>query len=153
MGISFIIPLLGLIGGIAQIIITGSPIGETLCLWLLPTTIGFSGLWAFTGHIFKSDMVAKYIGWKPKSGFQWEVGWADLSYGVLGVLCIWWHDNFWLAAIIANSIFLFGCVIGHIKDYKENNNRAPGNIGIPLYVGIIFPLVTIACFVLYKLGI
>src|SRR6476659_8155319 len=34
----------------------------------------------------KADDVARSIGWPPGSPFQWEVGVADLGWGVLGVL-------------------------------------------------------------------
>ena len=40
---------------------------------------------------------------------------ADLTVGVLGVLCIWLRGNFWLATAIANAVWLLGDAIGHIS--------------------------------------
>jgi hypothetical protein len=33
---------------------------------------------------------------------------ADLTVGVLGVLCLWFGNNFWLATAIANAVWLLG---------------------------------------------
>ena len=48
--------------------------------------IGVAGIIGATGHLFKADDVARSIGWPTGSPFQWEVGVADLGWGVLGVL-------------------------------------------------------------------
>jgi hypothetical protein len=40
---------------------------------------------------------------------------ADLTVGVLGVLCSWLRGNFWLATAIANAVWLLGDAIDHIS--------------------------------------
>jgi len=68
--------------------------------------VGVAGIIGATGHLFKADDVARSIGWPPGSPFQWEVGVADLGWGVLGVLSPTYGRDFWLATIIVSSIFL-----------------------------------------------
>ncbi len=46
-------------------------------------------------------MVAASIGWPAGSPFQFEVGIANLSFGILGILCLKFMDNFWTATVIA----------------------------------------------------
>jgi len=55
---------------------------------------------------------------------------ADLSYGVLGLMCIRWRGPFWLATGAATSVFFLGCNYGHLYDAFVNNNYAPDNYGL-----------------------
>jgi hypothetical protein len=66
---------------------------------------------------------------------------ADLTVGVLGILCLWFRDNFWLATAIANGVWLLGDAVGHIRQVMLYNDRSPNNSGIFLYTEIITPLV------------
>jgi hypothetical protein len=54
---------------------------ETALLWL----IGVEGRLIGFGHLVSPDRIADFIGWK-NNPFQFEVGLASVSYGVLGVL-------------------------------------------------------------------
>jgi len=65
--------------------------------------VGVSSIWAFMGHVFDANAVATVIGWPPDSPFQYEVGIANLAFGVLGLLCLKIRENFWVATI--NRIF------------------------------------------------
>jgi hypothetical protein len=47
---------------------------------------GLAGLFSFSGHRFRSDEVARSIGWEPGSPFQQEVAFANLGVGLTGVL-------------------------------------------------------------------
>ena len=66
---------------------------------------------------------------------------ADLTVGVLGVLCLWIRGNFWLATAIANAVWLLGDAVGHIREMVLNNNHSPNNAGTFLAAEIIAPLV------------
>jgi hypothetical protein len=44
-----------------------------------------SGIVLGSGHLFTPGPVAASIGW-PTSRFQWEVGVANIGYGVAGVM-------------------------------------------------------------------
>src|SRR5215510_13913992 len=67
--------------------------------------VGVSGILLGSAHLFTPEPVANAIGW-PTSRFQWEVGLAGVSYGVLGVMAAAFDRGFWLATIIAYSIFM-----------------------------------------------
>jgi len=66
---------------------------------------------------------------------------ADLTVGVLGILCLWLRGNFWLATAIANSVWLLGDAVGHIRQVVLNSNHAANNSGIFLITEITMPFV------------
>lgn len=144
---------LTLLVAVGQIISARTPLVETFLLYFLVIDTGLASLFSFIGHAFRSEKVAKYIGWSTGSPFQWEVAVSNLSYGVLGVLCFWLRGDFWLATIIAVSVFLLGAAYGHIRDIIVNRNFAPGNAGPALYSDILKPAVLIALYVAYRMGI
>ena len=81
-------------------------------LSFLVISIGISSLIGFVGHIFFADQIAADIGWAAGSPFQREVGFANLAIGVLGITCIWLRGNYWIATVIATTIFLWGQPMG-----------------------------------------
>lgn len=119
------------------------PIVERLlaCFLLLP--IGVTGLWAGIFHIFFPTVAAAHIGWEV-SPFQFEVGMADLAIGITACVAFRRDLNFQAAAVCAASVFLLGDAIGHVRQMAVAGNFAPGNAGVPFYMDIICPLVTIA---------
>ncbi|AXV40069.1 DUF6790 family protein [Methanobacterium sp. BAmetb5] len=125
-------------------------IGTTL-LSLLVVTVGIGSIWASIGHSFFANQVASTIGWAPGSPFQQEVAFANLAFGVLGILCIWIRGNFWTATVIGVSIFLLGDAIGHISNIMVTGNYAAGNAGAVLVLDILIPLLLIGLLVAYKI--
>src|SRR5664280_1202048 len=87
--------------------------------------------------------VYKRQGWST-SPYEYEVGMADLAVGVLGVLCLKFRADFWLATAIANAVWLLGDAVGHIRQMTLNNNHASNNSGIFLATEIIMPLVILS---------
>ena len=59
---------------------------EVFFLYLFAIAVGANGVSAFFGHFFLSDLVAQSIGWETGSPFQLEMGFANLTLGVLGAL-------------------------------------------------------------------
>jgi hypothetical protein len=119
---------------------SGSAIARTFLLYLLFIYVGLMGLLTAYAHVFRPLQTSASIGWSP-SPFEYEVGMADLTVGVLGVLCVWIRGNFWLATAIANAVWLLGDAVGHVREMVVNNNHAPNNAGIFLAAEIIAPLV------------
>jgi len=143
--------ILTFIVAILHITIAKSPIIETLLLYFLVVATGASSIFGFVGHSFLSNRVAQSIGWPTGNPFQWEVAVSNLSFGVLGVLCFWFRrDYFWLATIIAVSVFLLGAGYGHIREIVVNRNFSPGNAGLVLYLDILKPVVLITLYAVYK---
>ncbi len=91
-------------------------------------------------HVFRSAQTSASIGWLP-SPFEYEVGMADLTVGVLGILCLWLKDNFWLATAIANAVWLLGDAVGHLREMIVNHNHAANNAGIFLVAELVTPVV------------
>ncbi|BAW30922.1 MAG: hypothetical protein H5T40_02690 [Methanobacteriales archaeon] len=149
----YIWPILTLI--LALILIYRKPrtknyIIESLLLALLMVMVGLSSIWAFMGHAFMGGQIAAYIGWPAGSPFQLEVAVANLSYGILGLLCLKFRDDFWTATIVGFSVFYLGAAYIHIQDMFRGN-YAPGNVGAPLYFDIILPILLLGLLAAYKL--
>lgn len=120
-------------------------------MYLLAIAVGLGALIAGLMHVFNGPATAQMIGWPAGSPFQYEVGVADIAFGAVAFLCIFFRGNFWLAAIIANSVFLFGCMIGHIRSLMLSGNMAAYNIGANIIVSdLILPLVLIGLYVAYQ---
>ncbi|MGD9531724.1 DUF6790 family protein [Pseudonocardia sp.] len=125
-----------IVGFLAHLTLDRSPIRRTAgrtyelaALWLI-VGMGAFNLWAGFGHTGPTSAeVAASIGYAP-SMFQWEIGWADIALGVLGVLCVRavnrgrWTD----ATLVALTVSFFGDGIGHIMQLVAHGNVAPNNV-------------------------
>jgi hypothetical protein len=124
---------------------------EVTLLYLLVITVGAGALLSGFMHVFNGPATAGMIGWAPGSPFQYEVGVADMAFGLIAVLCLFVRGSFWLAAILANSFFLLGCMAGHIRSLAESGNLAAYNIGPNIIImDLIVPLTLIGLYVIYK---
>lgn len=110
---------------------------EIFLSYLIFFNIGFMGLIAFCGHIFQPNRIADLIGWAPGNPFQSEVGVANLAFGILGILSLYFRGLFWLATVLGASIFLLGDFIVHIAQYMQGD-IAPYNIGLLIWFGDLF---------------
>ena len=113
---------------------------ETYLLYLLVIYVGLMGLLTAYAHVFRPIQTSASIGWST-SPYEYEVGMADLTIGVLGTLCAWFRGSFWLATAIANFCWLEGDAVGHLRQVMENNNHAENNSGLFLYMEIAMPIV------------
>ena len=125
----------------------GAAIAGTYLLYLLFFYVGLMGLLTAYAHVFRPIETSASIGWST-SPYEYEVGMADLTVGVLGVLCLKFRGNFWLATAIANAVWLLGDAVGHVRQMILENNHAANNSGIFLITEFIMPLV-ILCLTLY----
>src|SRR5580704_6947122 len=119
---------------------SGARIAETYLLYLFIFYVGLMGLLTAYAHVFRPEQTSASIGWST-SPYEYEVGMADLTVGVLGILCLWLRGNFWLATAIANSVWLLGDAVGHIRQVVLNSNHAANNSGIFLITEITMPFV------------
>lgn len=120
---------------------------EIVLLYLVGILFGLSLGLAGLMHIFNGPATAQLIGWPAGSPFQYEVGVADLALGALGLLCFVNRKLFLPAAIWANSLFLFGCLAGHVHSFIKSGNLAAYNIGPGIIIGD--GLVPLAIIVIY----
>lgn len=119
----------------------GRDFPETLLKYLLFFNVGIAGLIGFVAHTFLADETAKTIGWPIGSPFQFEMGIANLSYGVLGLLCLRFHRLFWAATVIGYSILFLGCAYGHWVQMQKGDFH-PWNAGPYIWItDFIMPLI------------
>lgn len=95
---------------------------------------------AASGHLFAADQVAESIGWPTGSPFQREVGFSDLAWGMLGVLCIRMRGTIREAFVIGTAIFLWGAAGGHIYEMLTQGNFSRNNSGVLLAIDILLPV-------------
>jgi hypothetical protein len=124
--------VIGWVVGLVVAFATGSmtnvsSASQTLLLYHLTVTVGLTGILGGYGHLFMGDRIAKSIGWPTGSLFQVELGYCCLGMGVLGVMCFWYRDNFWLATIVFTTVFMVGAALLHAKEMIQKGNFNPGN--------------------------
>lgn len=113
---------------------------RTLLTYLLVLGIGVSSWWGFVGHYFMSDSVAASVGWATGSPFQLELAFYHLGFGIVGLMCLWFRDDFWVAVLVPLCVFAFGAASIHIAEYVRHRNTAPGNWGFAMFFGdVIIP--------------
>lgn len=146
----FIFWLIGIIVGIATTIFNPAirsvqSIATNLLFYQLVITVALAGIQGFLGHVFKSDMVAEYIGWGKGSPFQKELGYAELGYGIAGLLCIWMNKGFWLSTILTFSVLFIGATIVHLSEVVKGKNFRRGNFFMIL-PDLLIPMTLIILF-------
>jgi hypothetical protein len=122
---------------------SGAAIAGTYLLYLLFFYVGLMGVLTAYAHVFRPIETSASIGWST-SPYEYEVGMADLTVGVLGILCLTFRANFWLATAIANAVWLLGDAVGHVWQMTLNNDHAANNSGIFLVTEFIMPLVILS---------
>lgn len=115
---------------------------ENGLVWL----VGVQGFVFASGHLFFADRVADSIGWPRGNPFQFEVGLANLALGALGVFALRHDRDWWLATLVAFSVFYFGAAIGHVREALTARNVAPGNIGGVLVFDVAAPALLIVLY-------
>jgi hypothetical protein len=152
MEISYIFVGVPLLGAIIHLFVSKKPrslnrITELLLLWYLGVGIGVGSLFSGLVQVISPEIVAQSTGW-GYSPFLREVGFANISYGILGLLAVRFR-NFWAPAIIAYAVFMWGAAAGHIYEIQQNANLSGGNAGTVLYLDILMPLFLIILLLVY----
>lgn len=147
--VPFALVVLAFVAAIAELLIRRRGFGperiaRVLLRWIFVFPLALMGLWAFSGHVFAPAQVAASIGWAT-SPFQFEIGMANLSLGVTGLIAAFRRDlGFPLAVAIAALCFLGGDGVGHIIQIEKTGDMASGNAGIILYMDLFVPLALLA---------
>jgi hypothetical protein len=144
-----VLAAIALILGLLQIAIQKQPrtkrrVADVLLLYLFAFPIGLGGLVGFMGHTMRAGPVAASIGWPAGNPFQYEVAVANLAFGILGILCLWFRDGFWNATAIGWSVFILGAAGVHLHQIHIGQPYAPENAGAILYFDILIPVVVLA---------
>jgi hypothetical protein len=152
--VSLFFLVLGLIVGAVHLFLDKQPrtkprVAQIFLLWLLVITVGIQGVFAFIGHTVFADATAASIGWPAGNPFQSEVAVANLTVGVLGILCYWMRGNFWVATAIGFAVWWLGDAVVHIRSIVVSANYAPNNAGVTFYLDILVPVILIALLAYY----
>ena len=140
--------VLGVVGGRRQKRVGGAGLEPTV-FWLMLLFVGVCGLYSGGMHLFMPGLSAAHIGWAP-SPFQWEVGVADVTIGVLGIMAAWASRPFRWAVVVALSLFFLGDAIGHIRQMQVSHDFAPGNAGSWFWIDVIGPVVLLVAHALNR---
>ena len=146
--------VLGLVVGAVHLYLDKQPrtkgrVAQIFLLWLLVITVGIQGISTFIAHTIYADATAASIGWPAGNPFQSEVAVANLSVGVLGILCYWMRGSFWNATVIGFSVWFLGDAVVHIRSIVVSANYAPNNAGVTFYLDILVPVILIALLAYY----
>lgn len=115
--------------------------------WMLFLPGGCMFLVSFFMHTVLAKKTAAQIGWQT-NGFQYEIGFASLGFGVAGILAALAVPGAWLPIAAAQSIFLLLAAANHVREIAKTKNFAPGNtlilvydIALPAsYIGLLIAL-------------
>src|SRR5271169_2391306 len=122
---------------------------STYLVYLLFIYVGLMGLFTAYYHVFRPIEASASIGWST-SPYEYEVGMADLTVGVLGVLCLVFRGEFWLATAIADAVWLLGDAVGHIREMVVHNNHAEYNAGKFLAFELLMPILILGLVIYHR---
>jgi 4-amino-4-deoxy-L-arabinose transferase-like glycosyltransferase len=129
---------------------TKARVAQTFLLWLLVVCVGIASVLTFMADAFFADQMAASLGWPAGNPFQSLVAVANLTIGVLGILCYWKRQNFWVATVIAFAVWWPGAAAVHIRDMLVSGNYAPNNTGVTVYMDILVPVILVALLIYYE---
>lgn len=119
---------------------------EIVYRWMALFATGVTGIYAFVFHVFYPEMAAADIGWL-ESPFQFEVGMANLGFGLIAILSFNASYGFRLATVIGNTCWLWGDAYYHLMDLIKYHNYTLGNAGTWLWMDIFVPLILLVCII------
>ena len=119
-----------------------------LLRWLL-LSIGIAYTWAGFFHIFFPHIAASSIGWQV-SPFQFEIGVADASIGIVAIISFWRSLDFRGAVAGYISLFSIGVAIGHFREAIFAGNTATNNFGLLLIITLIHAVLLPTLYVLAR---
>jgi len=95
------------------------------------TTVGITGIIAFVRHVifYKSD--AKRLGWETdRPDWMFEVGFANLSFGVMGFLPVFlhWGAEAQALVLLGYALYLFQAAVLHGYRYFTDEKRKPARL-------------------------
>jgi hypothetical protein len=113
---------------------------ESIYKWVALLALGFTGVFTFIMHVFFPAISAANIGWAT-SPFQYEVGIADLTVALLGIVSFKASRGFRYATVLAAMVWLWGDAIGHGMQMMARKNFSAGNAGSWFWMDVIIPFV------------
>ncbi len=116
--------------------------------WLLLFT-GIAYAWAGFFHMVFPRVAASSIGWQV-SPFQFEIGVADASFGMIAILSFWRSLDFKAPVVGYLSLFSVGVAFGHFRDAIYAGNTSTNNFGLLLVITIIHAIILPVLYVMVR---
>ena len=121
-----------------------TPFDEEALRWILFLGLGWTAVFSSLMHTVFAKQTAKSIGWET-SGFQYEVGFANLAVGLAGIYAASRDaSGAWVAASLAGGTFLLLAGLYHGVEIVRDRNYAPGNtlillsdFGVPISLFVL----------------
>ena len=118
-----------LVGGVTLAISFSQP-SEAAAYWAAAGCVGGVGLISFVRHSVFHRSDAARMGWDygRRNDFQIEVGIANLSWGVLGILswALAWGATAAGAITISFGAYMLGAAALHLIELRGDAHRRPG---------------------------
>lgn len=108
---------------------------ESIFIYYIVIGIGIQGIASGVMQTFFSESVIQYVHW-PFSPFMLELGLANISYGILGILSPWMSKGWKTATATGYALFLFFTGMRHALEILQQGIN-PGNSGAFAYVDYI----------------
>ena len=122
---------------------------EPMLAYYCLMTIGACNLYNFVMHVFFAPLSARFIGW-ANSPFQYEVGFASLGFGIVGLLAFRRDFGLRLAAVLGPAFFLWGAAGGHVYQMLAHQNFSSGNAGVVFWTDLFVPVAGILFLILWR---
>ena len=119
---------------------------EIVYRWLMLFELGFTGVYAFIMHAFFPDLTSSSMGW-PMSPFQMEVAMANLGFAAIAILSFNASYGFRLAAVIANTFWLWGGSLGHMYQMMQYQHYSLVDVGSWFWMDMLTPVILIICII------
>ena len=103
--------------------------------WLL-LSVGIAYAWAGFFHIVFPHIAASSIGWQV-SPFQFEIGVADASIGIVAIVSFWRSLDFKGPVVGYLSLFSIGVAYGHFHEAISSGNTSKNNFGLLLIITLV----------------
>ena len=141
-----------------KITFTSSKMTEAFLISFLTWNVGVRGLVAFVANWFPpfADQIAISYGWPLQSSFQREIASAEGAFGVLGILCNWFTDGFWVATVVAVSFCWFFSELGGLikiaRRKKDPSYQLNDSLHFGMRLDLIFSILLLVCLIFWKKG-
>ncbi len=117
---------------------------EMMLKYALFFNVGCLFLLGGAGQFLYGPEISTCIGW-GWSPFQYELAFSELGLSVLGLICPLFHKEFWLATIIAGSVWLVGGSAVHLY-YLALGNMALLNASFVIVWNLVLVLMLSALY-------
>lgn len=102
-------------------------LSRILLLGQFVVTFGLLGIVGMITNVFWANATATKLNW-PGGPFQIKYGFSQLCIGVMGVMCLWFHGNFWAATLVNMYMYGLSGLWTHTQEMVKNKKPDLSNV-------------------------